>query len=476
MTAPGESMTGAALSRSRAAAGPSVQAGRPAGRRLLIWGAVAFAVSVAVYVIGWAAGWVAVTPSTVDLQVYVDGGLIVRHVAPLYDAHLASPLYDWSNLEGLQFTYTPFAAVVFAVVSLIPVPALTPLSVAVSVAALAGSLGLVLHALGYRGRACAGATLLASAALFWLEPVQRTIFLGQVNLVLMLAILADLGLPDKVAGRWWKGAGIGIAAGIKLVPLVFIPYLLLTRRFREAAVAAGVFCATIGLGFAVIPRDSGQWWLHGLFLQGSRVGFPGVMQNQSLHGIITRLAGSVAAGQPAWLVLAAVAGVAGIAAAALLHLAGHPVLGILTCALTGLLISPISWDHHWVWIAPGLVAIGHYAWRAWRAGQRRAACALAGLAAATLVLFAARPEGVWMPGTAGIELTGLIWAVPTTQETQFFQLGDRPWFAEYHYQGLQFIGGNLFVLAGIGLFVLLIVTAIRLARQQFSLLATIDSQ
>jgi alpha-1,2-mannosyltransferase len=346
------------------------------------------------------------------------------------------------------------------------VPALTPLSVAVSVAALAGSLWLVLHSLGYRGRTCAGAALLASAALFWLEPVQRTIFLGQVNLVLMLAILADLCLPDSVAGRWWKGTGIGIAAGIKLVPLVFIPYLLLTRRYREAAVATGVFCATIGLGFAVIPRDSGQWWLHGLFLQGSRVGFPGVMQNQSLHGIITRLAGSVAAGQPAWLVLAAVAGVAGIAAAALLHLAGHPVLGILTCALTGLLISPISWDHHWVWITLGLVAIGHYALRAWRAGQRRAAYALAGLAVVTWGAFAAWPVGLWTPRSLGdIGLDGLIWAVPSTPETMFSQVGDRPWLVEYHYRGLDVIGGNLYIIVGTGLLALLMVLAVRLGRR-----------
>jgi alpha-1,2-mannosyltransferase len=447
---------------------PQVMDGQPgrAGRRLLVWGAVVFAASVAVYLIGWAAGWLYATPQPLDLQIYVDGGLIVRHVAPLYDAHLASPLYDWSSLEGLNFTYTPFAAVVFAVVSLIPASALTPLSVAVSVAALAGSLWLVLHALGYRGRACAGAALLASAALFWLEPVQRTIFLGQVNLVLMLAILADLCLPDSVAGRWWKGTGIGIAAGIKLVPLVFIPYLLLTRRFREAAVATGVFCATIGLGFAVIPRDSGQWWLHGLFLQGSRVGFPGVMQNQSLHGIITRLAGSVAAGQPAWLVLAAVAGVAGIAAAALLHRAGHPVLGILTCALTGLLISPISWDHHWVWIAPGLVAIGHYALRAWRAGQRRAGYALAGLAVVTWGAFAAWPVGLWTPRSLGdIGLDGLIWAVPSTPETMFSQVGDRPWLVEYHYRGLDFIGGNLYIIVGAGLLALLMVMAARLVRR-----------
>jgi alpha-1,2-mannosyltransferase len=465
MTIPEERMTDAApapTARSEAVPATAATAGPRRRRgRLLAWGAAACAASVAVYLAGRAAGWTSLAPNTVDLQVYIDGGLIVRHVAPLYDGGLASPLYDWTNLIGLDFTYTPFAAVVFAVASYIPWTILTQLSTLVSVAALAGSVWLILGPLGYRGRPRAAAALLAFAVVFWLEPVQRTIFLCQVNLVLMLLILLDLCLPDQVASGWWgrwgRGAGIGIAAGIKLVPLVFIPYLLLTRRFREAAVAAAVFCATIALGFAAIPRDSTAWWLDGLFQQAGRVGFPGVTQNQSLNGIITRFAGSVAGGRPAWTV-------AGVACAVALHRAGQPALGILACALTGLLVSPISWDHHWVWIAPGLVVLAHFAIRAWRAGRRRAAAGLAALTALVWVVFGARPEGVWLPNTSGLELDGLAWAVPTTKETVFFQLGDQPWFAEYHYTGLQLIGGNLFVLTGLVLFALLAATAVRLTR------------
>ena len=52
-----------------------------------------------------------------DLVVYRDGGLIVRHVSPAYDPHHASPLYDWTGQNGVQFTYPPFAAVIFAVAS-----------------------------------------------------------------------------------------------------------------------------------------------------------------------------------------------------------------------------------------------------------------------------------------------------------------------------------------------------------------------
>ena len=66
----------------------------------------------------------------------------------------------------------------------------------------------------------------------------RTIYLGQVNLVLLALILWDLSQPDTGKSRWWKGFGTGIAAGIKLTPLIFIPYLLVARKFRQAAMAA----------------------------------------------------------------------------------------------------------------------------------------------------------------------------------------------------------------------------------------------
>ena len=150
--------------------------------------------------------------------------------------------------------------------------------------------------------------------MLWTEPFLRTVYLGQVNVALMALIMWDLTQPDTRASRWWKGAGVGIAAGIKLVPLIFIPYLLLTRRFRQAAVAAAAFAVTVAAGFIVLPADSAQWWLHGLFAQGGRTGFVGWEGNQSLLGLVTRLTGSAAAARPLWLLAAAVTAALGLAA------------------------------------------------------------------------------------------------------------------------------------------------------------------
>ena len=269
---------------------------RTPGTRLLRAGVIAFAL---VAVVGWLV-FNAVNGglNDVDLTVYRDGGLIVRHVGPYYDPKDWAPLYGWGGYSALalKFTYTPFAAIAFAVVSFLPWGALQAASVAGNMAALVAALWFTFGGLGYRDRRVRlGATLVAAAVTFWLQPVIRTIYLGQVNLVLMAMIMWDLCQPGTRAdGRacWWKGALTGVAAGIKLVPLVFVPYLLITRRFREAVATVAGFVVTVAVGFAVLPHDSSQWWLHGMFLaDGNRTGFMGWAGNQSLRAIITRFAG-----------------------------------------------------------------------------------------------------------------------------------------------------------------------------------------
>jgi alpha-1,2-mannosyltransferase len=138
--------------------------------------------------------------------------------------------------------------------------------------------------------------------------------------------------------------------------------------------------------------------------------------------------------------------ITGVVCAALLHRLGHPVLGILTCAITGLLASPVSWDHHWVWIVPVVVVLACYGWRA--SGAARAAL----LTGAVLItgLFAAWPGLIWgQPRTTGDFFEGLIWWPPGTTNATFLRLGDRASYAEYHWHGYQLLVGNLFVLTGI---------------------------
>src|SRR5712671_331084 len=364
------------------------------GTWLLLAGVAAFAVALGCYVIYTVIHPKSFTMDPVDLAVYRSGGLIVRHVRPLYDPRLAAPLYDWVGYGKLHlpFTYTPFAAIAFAVISFVPWWLSQQLSVAVDILALLTALWLTLGGLGYRkDKTRLAITLLGAAAVYWTEPVLRTMYLGQVNLVLMTLIIWDLCQPDTENSRWWKGFGTGIAAGIKLVPLIFIPYLLLARKFRQAAMTCVGFAVTVLLGFAILPGDSRKWWFDGLFFQGGRTGFTGWAGNQSLDGLITRLTGSVNGARPAWIAAAVLIGAAGVICAALLDRKGHPLPGLLMAALTGLLVSPISWDHHWVWIAPGVLVAVHYAVRAYRRNAKKAAWALGALALAIVVWFRAWP-------------------------------------------------------------------------------------
>jgi alpha-1,2-mannosyltransferase len=431
--------------------------------RALVIGSIAFAVAVILYTIYGVIHPAGYTLNPVDLRVYMDGGEIVRHEAGLYNGHLASPLYDWGGYSSLQlkFTYPPIAAICFAVVSFIPWVIASHVSMAVTVLALLAVMWFTFGGLGYSDRRVRlGATLLASAAVFWTQPVLRNIYLGQVNLVLVALTIWDLCQPS---GRWWKGIGTGIAAGIKLTPLVFIPYLLVTRRYREAIMTVAGFAGTVVLGFIIIPKDSAKWWFGGLFLQGGRTGFTGWAGNQSLRGLITRLSGSIQAGSHPWLIACVFAVAMGMLAAALLDRAGFFMPGLLAAALTGLLVSPISWDHHWVWfVVPAVAVAGHYAWQ-YRDTARRAAIGCLAIALGIIAIFGAWPTSLWGDKRHLGEFSlGFIWGPANTTPREFVLYGDQRRYAEYHWHGIHLLTGNAYILTGIALLIIMLVVSLLL--------------
>jgi alpha-1,2-mannosyltransferase len=396
-------------------------------RRGWMWcGLVALALAIGVYAVNMAVHPLHLLLSDVDLAVYRDAGLVA--------SRSPSQLYQWQQSPGVRFTYTPFAAALCIVVSVLPWGLMVWLMLVGSVAALVGTVWLTVGALGWRGTCRLGAAAAVSAVAFWLEPVQQALHSGEVDLLLMLVVVADLA--NK--GRRWQGAGIGVAAGIKLVALIFIPYLLLTGRYRQAGAAAGVFAATVATGALLFPRASASWWLGGAFLDAGRTGFVGYLANQSLLGLTTRLAGTVPAAA-VWAVLALLAGGAGLALAARVHRRGWPVHGWAVCAVTGLIVSPVSWDHHWVWIAPVLAVLTDLAVRA-RGAPRAAWWAAAGLVA---VVFGAWPS-LWRGGGAALPW-GLIWYAPATP------VGAGGIHPEYHWAGLQLLAGNLYLLTGLAM-------------------------
>jgi alpha-1,2-mannosyltransferase len=354
-----------------------------------------------------------------DLQVYRWGGLLARGSGPLYTA----------KFQGtLSFSYPPASAAVFELLSALPLLAIKRIVITGSMLALFVSAWLAWGAVGVRGPAARAAAALAVTDIaLCTDPVQQTIDLGQINLVLMAIVLADLLAPGD---RWWRGAGVGLATGLKLTPGIFIAYLLLTRRFRAAGTATAAFALTIAAGFAVLPGPSRQYWLGGLFLDSGRPGPVIYASNQSLLGAIARLAGGSRPAEPYWAAAALLVAATGLVVAAREHRRGRELTAVSVCAVTGLLVSPVSWDHHWVWIVPVLVAVAHTAWR------HRSLVVWAGLAGVLLV-FGAYP-GAGQPGDPGA-VKGLIWFVPSG--------GNR----EYRWHGWQLVTGNLYALAGLGM-------------------------
>ncbi len=319
----------------------------------------------------------AATYNALDFRIYMWGGHAVRHDDQLY---LALAYGHW-------FTYSPFAAIVF-----VPIAAL-PLAVArvgwdlVSVVALAYSCTLILKLAGYRPSRIMVAGLVAAAMA--LDPVYQTLFLGQINLILLALILTDIW-------RVWQGRdagiGVGIAAAIKLTPAIFIVFFLLARRTKAALVAAGTFILCGLIGFGVAPRASTLYWEH-LSHDTKRVGAP-YISNQSPYGTAIRIAEGQGHIGAWWIIIPLAFAVIGLTVATVLARRQDWLGATAVTGTTGLLVSPISWAHHWVWILPALVLLV-------RAGHRIAA-------AAGYLLFALAP--FWItPHSAGPREYGFHW-------------------------------------------------------------------
>jgi alpha-1,2-mannosyltransferase len=321
--------------------------------------------------------------SLIDLKVYRAGASAFLHGRDVYLAHPRG--------SGLLFTYPPFAAIVFAPLAVLPdVGARVAMTLASAAALLFAALTLVrLAGPNWSARSRWTAALAIGAATPLFEPLRDTFRLGQINLVLMALVLADLAGGDGAEGtrsRRSRGVLIGLATAIKLTPAIFILYLLTTRRVREAVVAIGTACVAVGAAAVVMPSASIRYWTR-LVFDDRRVGNSGSVWNQSVRGALDRLAGSSHA-HLLWLGVAAALLVLGLALAAWFHRSGDELMGVGLAGLTGLLISPISWNHHWVWALP--VAIG--LWRRWAVTR---APQLLGMAVGWLAVFGLASISWW---------------------------------------------------------------------------------
>ncbi|WP_082909107.1 mannosyltransferase [Mycolicibacterium iranicum] len=283
----------------------------------------------------------------VDLHVYVGGAAELDGPGTLYEYVYGDQTPDFP----LPFTYPPFAAVVFYPLHFAPFGLVAFAWQVGIIAALYGVVRLSQRLLGGGDRRVA---MLWTAVGIWTEPLRSTFDYGQVNVVLVLAILSAVH-----TSRWWlSGLLVGIAAGVKLTPAVAGLYFVGARRWAAAAFSAAVFFMTIGVS-ALLIGDQTRYYFTELLGDADRVGPVGTSFNQSWRGGVSRILGHDAGYGPVVLVGVLTTAVLALLAWRAIGGATDKLGGIVVVSLFGLLLSPISWTHHWVWLIPLMIWLLH---------------------------------------------------------------------------------------------------------------------
>ncbi|ORA98884.1 alpha-(1-2)-phosphatidylinositol mannosyltransferase [Mycolicibacter minnesotensis] len=360
-------------------------AARSWATRLTAWAPLLLVASIAARL-----AWTYLTPrgaNFVDLHVYIDGAAALAQPGALYDYVYADQTPDFP----LPFTYPPFAAVVFYPLHFLPFGLVAFVWQIGTMAALYGVVRLSQRLLGGAAvpaslnrptqaavpaslnrptqAAVPASALLRRASLnrrvamlwtavgIWTEPLRSTFDYGQINVILVLAVLAAV-----CSRRWWvSGLLVGLAAGVKLTPAIAGVYLAAARRWAAAVFSAVVFAATIAVSVWV-TGDQARRYFTELLGDAHRVGPIATSFNQSWRGGISRIVGHDAGYSLPVLIAIGVTAVLAVLAWRALNStsAGPDPLGsLLVVELFGLLASPISWTHHWVWLLPLMIWLLH---------------------------------------------------------------------------------------------------------------------
>ncbi|MEU6603491.1 glycosyltransferase 87 family protein [Streptomyces shenzhenensis] len=314
--------------------------------------------------------------SMIDLMVYRAEGAAVRAGGDLYALRATE--------ARLPTTYPPFAALLFTPLTLAQTALLRILATLGNLVLLVVFVRLSLRLVGHTR---VESVCWIAAAAVWCEPVWTTLRYGQVNLLLAVLVLRDLDRCRPGVRDRWAGAGLGLAAAVKLTPALFVVFLVATGLaarlrggdgepwLRHARGAAVAFATATLLAAAVLPYDSWRFW-SGTAFRANRAGHAEDTANQALRGVLARLLHTAEPGV-CWALLAALTAVAGLWVAVTTELRGRRSWAVAACAVTALLISPVSWSHHWVWCVPVVLLLWTHGHRAVAAGTLAVFCSYA---------------------------------------------------------------------------------------------------
>ncbi|MDZ3745556.1 glycosyltransferase 87 family protein [Pseudoglutamicibacter cumminsii] len=294
------------------------------------------------------------SPSGLDLKVYREGGLALLHnPSSLYDAILG-PVGD----PGLPFTYPPFAALIFVPIAIMPFWAAFVLSILISiVAVLYVSKDLSERIVAKWPKLESYVTTVTVSSLLLVSgPFRDTIWYGQINILIFAACYLTFVKCKSLAPFV---VVVGIFAGIKLTPIAFLILPFAMKKWRALIIGVATFFGTQLVGWLVSPHNTVHYWSD-VVRDPTRVGRIGYLDNVSIQAVLERAGQS----QAVWFVIALIVGLSFVGL--LWRIAPYTdrvtLLGIASAC--PVLVSPVSWSHHWVWwpiIALGWITLAQKA-------------------------------------------------------------------------------------------------------------------
>ncbi|MCA2243005.1 DUF2029 domain-containing protein [Mycobacterium sp. WUMAC-067] len=339
-------------------------AGKRGPRWALVWGLAWLAAAAG---LGYAA-WQLFghTPYRIDIDVYQMGAQAWMDGRPLYrgDVLFHTPIVD------LPFTYPPLAAIVFCPFAWLHMPTASVAITALTLVLLVVSTVIVLTRLDVWSdstvlpgpawlRRWWLAVVAAAAATIWLEPINSNFAFGQINVVLMTLVIADC-VPHRTP--WPRGLLLGLGMALKLTPAVFLLYFLLRRDYRATLTALASFVGATLLGFALAWTDSWEYWTHTVH-HTDRIGSASLNTDQNIAGALARLGLGQQERFLLWVAASLLVLALTVWAMRRVLRAGEPTLALVCVALFGLVVSPVSWSHHWVWVLPAVLVTAILGWR-----------------------------------------------------------------------------------------------------------------
>ena len=305
-------------------------------------------------------------PYRIDVDVYRLGADAWLHGRPLFGG---GTVFHTDMGPDLPFMYPPLAAILLAPMAWVALPVASLAMTAITIFALIIAVMIVVTELdvwpaskavpdpAWARRLFLTLAIVAVAALY-MEPIRANFAFGQVNAILMTLVIADC-VPSRT--RWPRGLLVGLAIALKLTPAVFVLYFLMRKDRRAALTAVASFAAFTIVGFLFAWRDSVEYWTVTVH-NTDRIG-RALNTNQNISGTLERLSVGHSASAVIWALGSVAVLALSVWATRRLLRAGEPVLAVMCIGLLGLVVSPVSWSHHWVWMLPAVLTAGVVAYR-----------------------------------------------------------------------------------------------------------------